>query len=219
VLNTAVIVIGGDEVPAEALEELPDRRWVIAADSGLDHASRIGLGVDFLVGDMDSVDSGRLKEHRGPVDLHPVDKEATDFELALRHAVDRPNIERIIVLGGRGGRIDHFLANAAVIAGNQFSRCEIEWVAGTARIAVVRHHTQLHGTPGQAVSLLAAGGDVTGVTTAGFRWELSNEDLPFGSTRGVSNVLERPFATVQIESGCLFAIMPDPLEGSNGRSE
>ena len=52
-LNTAVIVIGGDEVPADALEDLPDRRWVIAADSGLDHASHIGLSVDFLVGDMD----------------------------------------------------------------------------------------------------------------------------------------------------------------------
>ena len=218
-LNTAVIVIGGDEVPAEALEELPDRRWVIAADSGLDHAAHIGLGVDFLVGDMDSVDSDRLEGHRGPVELHPIDKEATDFELALHHAVDRPNIERVIVLGGRGGRIDHFLANASVIAGDQFARCDIEWVAGTARIAVVRHHTQLHGTPGQTVSLLAAGGDVAGLTTSGLRWELSNEDLPFGSTRGISNVLERPYATVNIRSGCLFAIMPDPLEDSNGRSE
>lgn len=210
-LNTAVIVIGGDEVPADALEDLPDRRWVIAADSGLDHAAHIGLGVDFVVGDMDSVDARRLETHRGPVDLHPTDKEATDFELALDHALDRPNIERIIVLGGRGGRIDHFLANAAVIANPKFERCEIVWIAGTARTTVVRHHTQLHGTPGQTVSLLAAGGDVVGITTAGLRWELSNEDLAFGSTRGVSNELARPFATVRIRSGCLFVIVPDPM--------
>lgn len=214
-LKTAVIVIGGDEVPIEALEELPDRRWVIAADSGLDHASNIGLGVDFLIGDMDSVDARRLDNHDGPVDLHPIDKDATDFELALGHALDRPNIERIIVLGGRGGRIDHFLANAAVIAGRRFERCEIEWIAGAARISVIRHHTQLHGTPGQTVSLLAAGGDVIGVTTSGFRWELSDEDLQFGSTRGVSNELARPFATVRIRSGCLLAIIPDPLQDSN----
>ncbi len=214
-LNTAVVVIGGDEVPADALEDLPDRRWVIAADSGLDHASHIGLNVDFLVGDMDSVDAARLETHRGPVDLHPIDKDATDFELALDHAIERPNIERIIVLGGRGGRIDHFLANAAVIASAKFERCEIEWIAGTARISVVRHHTQLHGTPGQTVSLVPAGGDVLGITTAGLRWELTEEDLPFGSTRGVSNELARPFATVRVRSGCLFAIIPDPFHDAD----
>lgn len=215
-LNTAVIVIGGDEVPADALEDLPERRWVIAADSGLDHAAHIGLDVDFVVGDMDSVDAGRLATHRGPVDLHPVDKDATDFELALGHALERPNIERVIVLGGHGGRIDHFLANAAVVASPKFERCEIDWLAGTARISVVRHHTQLHGTPGQIVSLLAAGGDVLGVSTTGLRWDLSDEDLSFGSSRGVSNELARPFATIRVRSGCLLAITPDASHDANG---
>lgn len=218
-LSTAVIVIGGDEVTADALEDLPDRRWVIAADSGLDHAFHIGLDVDVVVGDMDSVDAHRLDSHRGPVDVHPVDKDATDFELALHHAVERPNIERIIVLGGRGGRIDHFLANASVIAGSAFERCEVEWIAGTARIVVVRHHARLHGTPGQTVSLLSAGGDVTGITTTGLRWELSDDDLPFGSTRGVSNELTRPHATVRVRSGCLFAIVPDSLHDANAPLE
>jgi thiamine pyrophosphokinase len=215
VLNTAVIVIGGDSIPLEALDEIPDRRWVLAADSGLDQAVAVGLHVDFVVGDMDSVDSKTLEAHRGPVDLHPVDKDATDFELALDHAVERPNIERIIVLGGRGGRIDHFLANAAVIASDRYANCEIEWIAGAARIVVVRHHAQLHGVPGQTVSLLPAGGDVTGVTTSGLRWELNSEDLAFGSTRGVSNTFARPFATVGITSGCLLAVVPDPSEAGS----
>lgn len=214
-LNTAVIVIGGDEVPPDALEELPDRRWVIAADSGLDHASHIGLDVDFVVGDMDSVDAEQLRTHRGPVDIHPVDKDTTDFELALRQAVDRPNIERIIVLGGRGGRIDHFLANAAAIAHPVAAHCDVVWIAGMARITVVRQHAPLHGVPGRTVSLLAAGGNATGVSTTGLRWELANEDLAFGSTRGVSNEFSRPFATVGLRSGCVLAIVPDPKLDAN----
>ncbi len=214
-LNTAVIVIGGESLPLEALDEIPDRRWVLAADSGLDHAAAIGLDVDFLVGDMDSVDSQRLQEHRGPVDLHPIDKDATDFELALDHAIERPNIERIVVLGGRGGRIDHFLANAAVIASERYARCEIEWIAGAARIVVVRHHAQLHGVPGQTVSLLPTGGDVTGISTSGLRWELDGDDLRFGSTRGVSNGFARPVATVRITSGCLLAVVPEPDDGGS----
>lgn len=211
-LNTAVIVIGGDAVPPEALDDLPDRAWVIAADSGLDHAARIGLRVDLAVGDMDSVDASQLARHRGPVDVHPVDKDATDFELALDHAIERPNIERIIVLGGRGGRIDHFLANASVIASNRFASAEIEWMAGTTRIVVVRHHAQLHGVPGQTLSLLPAGGAVSGITTTGLKWQLVDADLPFGSTLGISNMFSKPVATVRITSGCLLAIVPDQVE-------
>jgi thiamine pyrophosphokinase len=65
------------------------------------------------------------------------------------------------------------------------------------------------------VSLLSAGGDVLGITTTGLRWELSDEDLPFGSTRGVSNELARPFATVRVRSGCLFAIVPEPFNDTD----
>lgn len=218
-LNTAVIVIGGDDVHPGVHDDLPDRAWVIAADSGLDQAARIGLRVDLAVGDMDSVDSQRLANHRGPVDLHPVDKDATDFELALEHAVDRPNIERIIVLGGLGGRIDHFLANASIIASDRFASCEIEWLAGTARIMVVRHHAQLHGVPGQTVSLLPAGGTVTGITTTGLKWQLVDATLPFGSSRGISNEFSKPVATVQIASGCLLAIVPDRVESPDEELE
>ena len=107
-LNTAVIVLGGDAIPSTVMEEIPERRWVIAADSGLDHAAAIGLHVDFIVGDMDSVSTAGLQAHTGPVDQHPVDKDATDFEIALDHVLATPNITRIIVLGGAGGRIDHW---------------------------------------------------------------------------------------------------------------
>lgn len=210
-LNTAVIVIGGDPIPYTVKEELPDRRWVIAADSGLDHAAAIGLRVDFIVGDMDSVSETGLQAHTGPVDRHPVDKDATDFEIALDHALATPNITRIIVLGGAGGRIDHFLANASVIASSRFAGHDMEWCAGDARISVVRDHLALHGIAGQTVSLLPVGGAVHGVTTTGLAWNLERETLDFGSTRGVSNTFVSPVAIVSIESGALFAVVPGAL--------
>lgn len=210
-LNTAVIVIGGDPIHQLAMEELPDRRWVIAADSGLDHASAIGLNVDFIVGDMDSVSDLGLRDHTGPVDRHPVNKDATDFEIALDHALATPNITRIIVLGGTGGRIDHFLANAAVIASPRFASLDVEWCAGDARVSVVRDHVALHGTPGQTVSLIPAGGGAHGVATTGLAWNLDHEALEFGSTRGVSNTFVSPVASVTVESGALFAVVPGAL--------
>ncbi len=170
-LSTAVVFVGGDAVDPALIGELPEHRWVVAADSGLDHASRIGVRVDLMVGDLDSVSAASLDSYDGPIERHPVDKDATDFELALDRAIEHPNIDRLIVVGGHGGRLDHLLANAAVVASPRFAGVEVEWIAGTTRAHVIRHHCELHGAPGEVVSLLAVGGDATGVTTNGLRWE------------------------------------------------
>ena len=61
---------------------------VIAADGGLDHARAAGLDPAVLVGDLDSISALGLawaSEHAEVV-RHPVDKAATDTELAIAHA-------------------------------------------------------------------------------------------------------------------------------------
>ena len=210
-LNTAVVFVGGDAVNPTLIEELPERRWVVAADSGLDHATRMGVRVDLMVGDLDSVSPAALSNYQGPIERHPEDKDATDFELALDQAIAHPNIDRLIVVGGHGGRLDHLLANAAVVASPRFAAVDVEWIAGTTRVHVIRHHCELHGAPGEVVSLLAVGGDATGVTTSGLRWPLSNDTLEQGSARGVSNEFSKPVASVQLSAGCVLSIQPDAM--------
>ncbi len=210
-IDTAVVVAGGEPIPEDALDELPDSVWVVAADSGLDHARRIGLRVDLVVGDMDSVTEEGLARHEGPVERHAPDKDRTDLELALAAAGGRPNVERIVVLGGQGGRIDHLLANAAAVTAPELAHADIEWIAGRARIHVVRSHVSLHGVPGEVVTLLAVGGTATGVRTSGLRWELQDASLEPWSAHGVSNELVRPVASVRVGAGVLLAIQPDGL--------
>ena len=63
----------------------PADAFVIAADSGLEHAAALGLSVDVLVGDLDSASASavRAAEAAGVrIERHAVDKEATDLELA-----------------------------------------------------------------------------------------------------------------------------------------
>ena len=50
-----VVVIGGSPPHPGVVERLDRDRFVIAADSGLDHARALGLAVDLVVGDFDSV--------------------------------------------------------------------------------------------------------------------------------------------------------------------
>lgn len=205
-MKRVLVITGGDPVPASALDGLLPEDFVVAADSGLDHAESLGLKPDVVVGDFDSVSEAALSRFEGPVDRHPVAKDATDLELALQHAVSRKP-DRIVVLGGHGGRLDHFLANALVLT-TVPADIEVEWRAGPATIHVVRRSVTIVGSPGDTVSLVPVGGDVVGVTTSGLRWPLNEATLISGSTLGVSNELSQSSASVEVGSGTVLVIIP-----------
>ena len=66
----------------------------------------VGIDVDVLVGDLDSVSAEGLAgaEAGGvSVERHPVDKDRTDLDLALQRVVD-DGFAECLVLGGGGGR-------------------------------------------------------------------------------------------------------------------
>jgi thiamine pyrophosphokinase len=209
--HDALVFAGGEPLHEQWHPHLPAAELVVAADSGLEHASAAGRPADVIVGDLDSVDPVALAaaiEAGITVERHAVDKDQTDLELAL-DAVWTRGARRVLVLGAGGGRLDHFLANALLLASPTLADLEIEAWVGPARVVVVRSRAQLHGKPGSLLSLLALGGPARGVRTAGLRFALHGEDLQPGSTRGVSNELSEPRAVVSLEHGVLLAVQPD----------
>ncbi len=206
--RVVLIVAGGPPPDLAELPAAPD--VVVAADGGLAHALALGLRVDLVIGDMDSVTEAdlRVAEARGArVERHPRDKDKTDLELALDAAV-ADGASSVLVLGGAGGRLDHFLANALVLASPAYRHVEIDALVGGARIAVIRDRRTLRGRPGDLLSLLPVGGPACGVRTAGLAYVLAGEDLQPGTTRGVSNVFAAETAAVELLSGTLLAIQP-----------
>jgi thiamine pyrophosphokinase len=212
-VKTGVVVVfaGGDPVDPRYRSQVPDDAMVLAADSGLHHAQALGVAVDVVVGDLDSVDEARLATEMAQgakVERHPVDKDFTDLELALHLAV-REGATSVIVIGGSGGRLDHFLANMLLFASDDFDGLPITALVGDARVTVVRDRGELHGEPGSLLTLLAVGGAARRVRTKGLRFPLVDEDLFPGSTRGVSNEFTEPVAVVELDGGVLLAVQPD----------
>jgi len=207
--RTALVVCGGGPVLApRALPAAPD--VVIAADDGAREALRLGLEVDVVVGDMDSVKASTLAQVEragGRVMRHPADKDATDLELALDEALSS-QATRIVVAGGAGGRLDFVLANALALGHPRLAAVEVDAVFGVARLHVVRSERTLEGIPGEVLSLLAVGGPAAGVRTSGLRWTLDGQDLPAASGWGVSNEFAMAEASVSIEAGVVLVVRP-----------
>jgi thiamine pyrophosphokinase len=208
-----VLVFTGGELMAAVNRPLPTAGFVIAADSGLEQARRLGCRVDLVLGDFDSVTADALAEaeRSGAVlDRHPAAKDATDLELALDAALAR-RPARIVVVGGHGGRVDHFLAGALALTRDETAAVDVSAHIGPARVFVVRDRLTVHGRPGELLTLLAIRGPASGVSTEGLLYPLDDDVLAPGSTRGVSNELTGLTASVTVESGVLLAALPGEL--------
>jgi len=206
-METVLIFAGGDSPTDSLAEELPDAELILAADSGYDLAVQAGFSVDVLVGDMDSIQSEVLPGHV-IVERHPVEKDATDLELALSRVMEqRP--ERIVVVGGAGGRVDHELATAALLCSERWNTVdEVDWVTDRGWSHVIWRRRIVHGDVGRMISLIPMGGAVTGLYTKGLRWNLTDATMHPGTTWGVSNEFTGPVADIRIGSGCLLAVVP-----------
>jgi thiamine pyrophosphokinase len=199
---TAIVFTGGDPVAPTLRHRLPRPDLVIAADSGYHLAQLLGIPVDLVIGDLDSIDADVDLGHT-EVLPHPADKEESDLELALAAASAR-GATNLVVVGGGGGRLDHLLVNAAVIAG--YRGGAVQWFTGAEIVYVVSGTQVIPGSIGDLVTLLAVGGDAHGVTTRNLRYPLDRETLRFGSARGLSNVMLTTDAEVAVESGVLIAV-------------
>ena len=211
-VTTAIVVAGGAMPPVAIGSMLPPHDLVVAADSGLHAAVALGLVPDLVVGDMDSVIPSVLEaavRTGATVERAPRDKDAVDTELAVHAAVAR-GARRLIVVTGGGGRLDHALGVLSCLLHPMLTNCEVHVWWGDAYVRVLHGPTRadITGAVGSIVGLIAAGGDAIGIITQGLRWSLNDEDLPFHSTRGVSNVLTSPTATVSLRAGRVFVIQP-----------
>src|SRR4051794_33163270 len=166
-----IVVAQGDDVPATVRDRLPADALVVAADSGVDLAHRLGLHVDVAVGDFDSVSAAGLERAAAEgarIERHPEAKDKTDLELALDEACAL-GAGDVVVVGGAGGRLDHLLAGALLLASPRYEALCITAHLGAARMHVVRpsQPRTVEGTAGALVTLLPVGGGARGVRTDG----------------------------------------------------
>lgn len=206
-MSRCVILSAGPVEDSERLRPLlKTDDWIIAADGGGRLAAALGVKPAVLVADFDSSappDTGGDTE----IVRLPTEKDWTDTQAAAMLALDRGSRD-FLLLGCTGGRLDHTLANIAVLL-------YLLRRGADALMADERNFLRLYGPgryrverrAGYKLSLFPYGGEVEGITVKNVRYPLEKARLTPDNSLGVSNeFLENP-AEISFDKGVLMVFL------------
>lgn len=209
--HAIVLTNGHIEDPAITRFRLKDwtQAIVIAADGGNLHAETLGLQLHAVIGDLDSISAERLETLSAQdilIQRSPPEKDETDLELALLYALQQ-GVEKIVVLGALGGRVDMSIANLLLLTHPRLAQIHIEIWSGNQTAWIIRPPgDEFQGQVGDTLSLIPLNGPAKGVTTQNLAYPLCDEMLPAGPSRGLSNVLSGNTASIMLMEGILLAV-------------
>ncbi len=205
-MKRAVIFANGNlSNLSRAKEIIISQDYLICADGGVKHVFKLGLIPQIVIGDFDSISPSLLGQARlSPTTLikYPRKKDKTDFELVIDYCLEK-KFQEIIIFGILGNRIDHLMANIFLLTKVQTENksIKIKIVEGRKEIYILNKEIIINGQIGDEVSIIPVSEKLEGVATDGLEYELKNEVLFFGSTRGISNVLNKTAAKITLING------------------
>lgn len=230
--NGAVVVLGGNEPKAEYLQNIMcNAKILVAADKGGTYCLEAGAKPTKLIGDFDSIDHETLAKiknlnndknpfnndentnEKSNVEIvkFPCEKNATDGELASELAADF-NTEYILVLAADGDRFDHMLANILTFTNIGAVEQKIIFCFENSIAIMMKSCNdecqilELNDEKDKTVSLLALSPQVECVIINGFKYQLNGE-LKFGTSLGISNIIDENLATITIKNGILLVVI------------
>ena len=176
---------------------------IVAADGGAGHLRKMNIAPDIAIGDLDSMDKETrifLAQNKVPLITYPVDKDATDTELAVQWAI-KNNARSITLLGVTGTRIDHTLANIFLLEKITRAGIVCKIVDDNNEIYLLIDKIEISGEPGEYLSVIPLTRSIKGVTISGVDFPLQNHTIPMGSSLGISNRFAGRTAYISIKNG------------------
>ena len=190
--------------PTEALPEVREGDFLIAADRGYDALRRAGIAPDLIMGDFDSL--GYTPEGENVLPHSPI-KDDTDLLLAIRWAMER-GWRRFVICGALGGRrLDQTVASFQTLRFLADHGAKGRLVGDGWNVALLQNAAlRFPSTASGWLSLFVSGEEARGVTLRGLKYELTDAALTCGMPLGVSNEFLGTEARIAVADGALFVL-------------
>lgn len=205
--NTCLILLSYMEcVTPEMAQDLAETAdYIIAADGGQNRAREFGLQPDCVIGDFDST---TLNEDFDCLYItYPAEKDLTDTEVALTHALEK-GCRNVILLGGMGGRLDHTMGNIGLLDKYYSSFDHMEFIDGKNRMELLRDsdRTLKRDVRYKYFGLVSLNAEASGIDIRGAKYELTGASLERASTLGVSNEFSEDTVEIYVREGTLLIV-------------
>ncbi len=187
-MSRFTLLLGGDLVRTPLLDRQVAGSRVIAADSGIRHATSLGVTPELWVGDFDSAPADLPAALAAvPQRKFPADKDMTDGELAVAAALERGATSLVLAGAFGGARADHgFLHMALALKLAEAGTATLLTSGAQEGVPLLPGRASFDYAAGTLFSVLAFSG-LSGLSVQGAKWPLSEVEVPFGSSLTLSN--------------------------------
>lgn len=175
------LIIGSGSFSENALRLTDEKTYVICADGGYDHAAKRKIVPDILLGDLDSI---KTKANVKTI-VYPTEKNETDSEIALLYAIEK-GFSDIVMTGVTGSRLDHTLNNIFLLKTAKEKGVNAVIADDNNEIYYTDDSLRLFGESGELFSVIPISPDIC-LSIKDAKYELTDETLYFGKSRGISN--------------------------------
>lgn len=180
--------------------------FVICADSGLRHAVKLGITADLLIGDFDSADEIKPDLYKDIVTL-PCEKDYTDTFAAAERSADL-GAKEVLIFGALGNRLDHTLANIAVLEYLHSRGVPARIISEHNEICIISDETvRIKRRDNCYLSLIPLDREICGVYISGVKYPLNNAQVGRASTLTVSNEITACHADITVKKGAAIYII------------
>lgn len=203
-----IVIFGGGILDSIFLEALSGDEYVIGVDQGAHWLLAHGVVPDIAIGDFDSVSGEELaniKKKIQQVNEFPPEKDFTDMELAVEHAIEQ-SPQDVVIWGGIGSRMDHTVGTMHLLQKFLEKNIPARMRDRTNEVSLLRDRgvIPLSGAY-RYVSLLPVTDSIV-VTLTGFRYSVSKQKITRGQTMGLSNELSKKEGSIVLHEGVAFVV-------------
>ena len=198
----ALIIANGTLPSAERIRSFThNANYIICADGGANHARRLGITPDIILGDFDSIRASTRKVFKSVVQKKIGDQENTDLEKALAYCIEN-HFSSADIVGAFGDRIDHTTGSLGCF--KKFGKkIDIRFLDSVGETTLILKSLTIRTTKGEKISLIPLE-RCTGITTQHLLYPLHNDILELGVREGISNEATGRSATITVQKGTLL---------------
>lgn len=206
----AVLVVNGSIKDMDFYKDILDSaKVVVASDGAANILYSNAKDIDYIIGDLDSISEQVLNYYKKKdviIKKYPVKKDKTDSEISIDE-ISMMNIKKIIMIGAKGDRTDHFISNLNLLYYADDIGVSLTILDENNEITLLKEgENHIDVKINQTISFVSLVGDVHGITLKGFEYELKDYDLHFGSSILTSNIAKKERVFVEIKKGSLLCI-------------